>query len=63
MLTESLFDRDSFSQQHFESSEVRRILDEHTDSRADHSTRLWALLALETWHREMVRRPALAGVA
>ena len=32
---------------------VRRIADEHRRGRRDHSTQLWRLLALETWHRLM----------
>ena len=33
---------------------VRRLLDEHQASRADHADRLWALLILELWHREFL---------
>jgi asparagine synthase (glutamine-hydrolysing) len=40
-------------------TEVRRLLDRHVERRADETPRLWALLVLETWFREVVeRRPA-----
>jgi asparagine synthase (glutamine-hydrolysing) len=35
-------------------TEVERLIDEHRTGRADHSLRLWTLLQLETWHREVV---------
>ncbi|MFO7652565.1 MAG: asparagine synthase C-terminal domain-containing protein, partial [Candidatus Krumholzibacteriia bacterium] len=34
----------------FDGAEVRRLLQEHTSGRADHSYRLWILLNLELWH-------------
>jgi asparagine synthase (glutamine-hydrolysing) len=37
--------------------EVERLIDEHRAERADHSLRLWTLLQLETWHREVVDAP------
>ena len=33
---------------------VRRLLDEHCARRADHHTRLWALLMLELWFRTWI---------
>jgi asparagine synthase (glutamine-hydrolysing) len=45
--------------------EVERLIDEHRTERADHSLRLWTLLQLEMWHREVVDRiaPATGQVA
>ncbi len=38
-------------------SAVERLLGEHADGVTDHSARLWSLLALETWHREVLDPP------
>lgn len=38
---------------------VRTLVSEHRASAADHSTRLWALLQLEFWHREVLETPPL----
>ena len=41
-----------------------RIIREHHAGDADHSLRLWVLLQLEMWHREVVdSRGALASAA
>lgn len=49
-------------------SELRRLWTDHQDGRADHGPRLWTLLTLERWLRDLasgtpLRRPASAGVA
>lgn len=36
---------------------IARMIEEHRDEIADHSFRLWALLQLELWHREVVESP------
>jgi hypothetical protein len=33
------------------------MIDEHHRAQADHSLRLWVLLQLELWHREVVEAP------
>jgi asparagine synthase (glutamine-hydrolysing) len=43
----------------FRPDEVRRLLDEHEQGRADHGHRLWCLLMLELWVRHHVEAPAL----
>lgn len=40
-----------------ETTEVRRLLDEHCAGRRDHGRRLWTLLVLELWQREIVDSP------
>jgi asparagine synthase (glutamine-hydrolysing) len=40
---------------YFREETLRRLLAEHTESKADHADRLWALLNLELWHREFLR--------
>jgi asparagine synthase (glutamine-hydrolysing) len=41
---------------------VRRLLDEHCRERANHHTRLWALLMLELWFRMWIDAPTEAAV-
>jgi asparagine synthase (glutamine-hydrolysing) len=51
MLRDHLFATGSFAKQHFNMSVVERLIDEHEQSRVDHSQRLYALLMLELWWR------------
>jgi len=43
------------SRGYFDGAEVDRLLDEHVESRADHTARLWNLAMLELWHRRWIR--------
>jgi asparagine synthase (glutamine-hydrolysing) len=58
MPREMLLDPGARTRQWLVPEEVERLIDEHRDERADHSLRLWTLLQLETWHREVVDAPA-----
>ncbi|MEO6435094.1 MAG: asparagine synthase (glutamine-hydrolyzing), partial [Tepidisphaeraceae bacterium] len=51
MLRDNLFASDSFARQHFNLPTVQRLVNEHEQSRVDHSQRLYALLMLELWWR------------
>lgn len=51
---EVLTDRRSVQRGMFVPQAVAAMLDEHIGGRADHASRLWALLILELWHREWV---------
>jgi asparagine synthase (glutamine-hydrolysing) len=49
-LLDRLFDPDRVAADGiFETSTIRRMLDEHRSSRADHGRTLWALMALQLW--------------
>ena len=39
---------------YFNPGEVTRLVQEHLDQRANHSHRLWALMVLELWHRQIL---------
>jgi asparagine synthase (glutamine-hydrolysing) len=57
-----LLDPSAVERGYFRRSEVERLIDEHRAETADHALRLWVLLQLETWHREVVD-PAKSRVA
>jgi asparagine synthase (glutamine-hydrolysing) len=38
---------------------IERLIRDHREGRADHARRLWALLSLELWHREVVEAPPM----
>jgi asparagine synthase (glutamine-hydrolysing) len=57
MLRDHLFAADSFARQHFDVATVERLVEEHEQSRVDHSQRLYALLMLELWHHIQKPRP------
>jgi asparagine synthase (glutamine-hydrolysing) len=52
MLYDLLTASDSFAAGHFQMPIVRRIMDDHTSGKTDHSQRLYALLMLELWWRQ-----------
>jgi asparagine synthase (glutamine-hydrolysing) len=45
---------------YFVETEVRRLVDDHLEGRADHEARLWTMAMLELWHRRWIDRPAVA---
>ncbi len=54
LLIDTLLDPKSLHRGYFEPSAVRRLVEEHTSSRWDHSARLWLLLVFELWHQRYV---------
>jgi asparagine synthase (glutamine-hydrolysing) len=60
---EVLLDPGATARGWFAPDEVRRLIDEHQSSAADHSYKLWALLQLELWLRTYVDAPAPAPIA
>jgi asparagine synthase (glutamine-hydrolysing) len=58
-----LLDRNALDRGYFRRRELERVIREHREGTFDHSLRLWVLLQLETWHREIVdATPAAAAV-
>jgi asparagine synthase (glutamine-hydrolysing) len=56
---EVLLDPASVGRGYFRRAELERIIRDHHECSADHSARIWSLLQLELWHREVVEpRPA-----
>lgn len=55
--TEILLDRRSLDRGYFRRDEIECLIREHRGHAADHSLRLWVLLQLEMWHREVVEAP------
>lgn len=59
-----LTDRSSFVGATLTRPAVRALLDSHASGRRDEQMRIWTLLSLEVWHRELVSRSTAArGVA
>jgi asparagine synthase (glutamine-hydrolysing) len=52
-----LLDPRSLERGYFRRGEVERLIKEHRERRADHASRLWTLLQLEYWHREVIEAP------
>jgi asparagine synthase (glutamine-hydrolysing) len=53
-MQEILSDVQTRQRGYFERSYVDVLLDEHRRSRRDHSSKLWALMMLELWHRQFL---------
>jgi asparagine synthase (glutamine-hydrolysing) len=54
---EILLDRRSLDRGYFRAGEIESLIREHCSGAADHSLRLWVLLQLEMWHRDVVEVP------
>lgn len=54
MLTDTLLSQRSLGRGYFEPAAVRRMVEEHTTSKWDHSSRLWLLLVFELWHQKFI---------
>ncbi len=52
-----LLDPRSLDRGYFRRDAIERLIRDHQLGRADHASRLWALLQLEYWHREVVEAP------
>lgn len=54
MLTDTLLQPKCLDRGYFDPAAVRRLVEEHTTSQWDHSSRLWLLLVFELWHQKFV---------
>ena len=62
-MRETLLDRETLDRGWFVESEVRGMLDRHDAGADGEAPRLWALMMLEHWQREVVDAPAPASPA
>ena len=53
-VTEILTDPKTLGRGYFDPGSVQRLLNRHLEGVADYETRIWALMMLELWHREVV---------
>ncbi len=51
-----LLDERTLGRGYFQRAGIQRLLDEHVSLRNDHSSKIWALLFLETWFRVFIDR-------
>ena len=59
-----LLDRQSLERGYFRRDEIEGLIREHQQHIANHAARLWVLIQLEMWHREVVEAPtSVTGVA
>jgi asparagine synthase (glutamine-hydrolysing) len=58
-LTEDVLLGDGLARELFEERELRRLVDDHAEGRANHARELFCLLSLGLWHRAFI--PALVG--
>jgi len=57
-----LLDPRSLERGYFRRAELESLIREHRDGAGDHSLRLWVLLQLEMWQREVVEAPPSARI-
>ncbi len=62
-MRETLLDRETLDRGWFRESEVRGMLDRHDAGADGEAPRLWALMMLEHWQREVVDAPVPASAA
>jgi asparagine synthase (glutamine-hydrolysing) len=58
---ERLLDRGALDRGYLRRDEIERLIAEHHRGDVDHSVRLWTLLQLDSWHREVLEAPVPAG--
>jgi asparagine synthase (glutamine-hydrolysing) len=60
---ELLLDRTTLDRGYLKEAAVRKILDSHVAGQGDRSLQLWALVMLESWHRELADSQSPASIA
>lgn len=61
LLHDALLSEDAQSRAYFQRESLEAYVGEHLERRADHGQRLWSLLMLEMWHREVAQAPTTAS--
>ncbi len=56
MAYDILLSKNSIDRGYFRPEEIRNLLDDHSQKKADNSYRIWALLILELWHLNFIDR-------
>ncbi|MCI0487864.1 MAG: asparagine synthase (glutamine-hydrolyzing) [Blastocatellia bacterium] len=56
LLEDALLSERSLKRGYFQPVTIRRLVADHLERRADHSSSLWNLLMLELWHREFIEK-------
>jgi len=51
LLQDTLLDESSLNRGYFDPNRIQSLVKDHIEGRWDHSSRLWALLCFELWHR------------
>jgi asparagine synthase (glutamine-hydrolysing) len=54
---EVLLDPRTLARGYFSRDRVERLIDDHVAGNTDNSLRIWVLLQLEMWHREVLEAP------
>jgi asparagine synthase (glutamine-hydrolysing) len=62
LLCDSLLSDRCRSRGYFTPSEIKRLVGEHLNGRADHAYPLWSLLMLELWHHEFIDTRVLTPI-
>lgn len=57
LLRDALLSDQALERGYFRPHQMRSLVDEHLSRRDDHSSKLWNLVMLEMWHREVVEKP------
>ena len=57
LLMDTLLQPKSLDRGYFDPVAVRRLIEEHSTGKWDHSARLWLLLVFELWHQKFVDQP------
>ncbi len=54
LLTDALLSEQAAKRFYFQPEQIRHLVSEHLERKADHGFKLWNLLMLELWHREFI---------
>jgi asparagine synthase (glutamine-hydrolysing) len=55
LLQDALLAPQARTRDYFDAAQLRRLVNDHLEGRAEHSFKLWDLMMLELWHREFIQ--------